>query len=58
MTLAPPEEIERPFDPDRRQVVRAAGFLTPLERDGRIWPERRLDLRALRHLHLTARRPE
>jgi hypothetical protein len=29
--LAPPEEIEWPFDPDRRQVVRAAGFLPPLE---------------------------
>jgi hypothetical protein len=56
--LLSPEQVERPLDPDRRQVVRAARFLAPLKRDGWIWSELRLDLRALRHLHLTARGPE
>ena len=53
-----PEQVERPRDPNRRQVVSAARFLAPLKRDGRIGFERRLDLSTLRHLHLTARRPE
>ena len=55
---APPEQVERPLDRDRRQVVRAARFLTPFERDGWIGPERRLQPGALRHIDLTARRPE
>ena len=39
ISAAAPEQLQRPFNSDRAQAVRAAGFVTPFERDRGIGSE-------------------